>query len=330
MNAQDTPELKAIQAALAFNAELTAASHKSVIAGHAMIKSDMYLCPVEDIKILPDFNPRIQDDAYRAHIRGLADSIAANGFFLDKPLAGFGAIEGKKAVIYVTDGHCRLAAVKLAIDEGAPISEVPLVLCDKSTTMEDLTIQLVRANEGKRFSPMELAVVCKRLSSFGWKPVKISEKLSMTPEYVNQLLTLAGAPNAIREMVQQGEATAAVALGALRAHGEKAGEVLGEALKVAKATGKAKVTNKFMPEQVYKAALTKSAPKMYQALERIQTNEAYASLPDDLQALIAELVATIKKSSIPENGETVTTGSGTDASSAKATGTASAASSIGA
>jgi ParB family chromosome partitioning protein len=300
MNQPLTHELEALQGALQFNTELTAASTKSILAGHAMVRAEMYMISVEDIRVLPDFNPRIKDAAYHSHIRSIADSIKEDGFKLDKPIAGYGALDGKKSVIYVTDGHCRLEAVKLAIEEGAPILDVPLVLSEKSTSMEDLTVSLVQANGGKRLSPPELAVVCKRLRCFNWSPAKIAEKLSMTSEYVNQLLTLAGAPSAIREMVQQGEATAAVALGAMREHGDQAGAVLGEALKVAKASGKAKLTKKFMPEQVYKSTLNKSAPKMFDALKEVQANAAYATLPEALKTLIAELVETVKKAAAPD------------------------------
>ena len=301
MNAQVSPELQAIQGALAFETELTAASPKAIAAGHALVKTEgSFMCPIEDILVLDGFNPRIKDEAYYAHVRSIADSMKEEGYYLDKPLAGFGALLGKKPVIYVTEGHCRLAAVKLAVEEGAPITEVPLVLKDKSTTMEDLLVALVRGNDGKRFSPLELAVVCKRLTSFHWKADKIAAKLGITAEYVGQLLTLAGAPHAIREMVQAGQATAAVAIGAIRQHGEQAGAVLGDALKVAEATGKSKVTNKFMPSQVRRVTLTKAAPKMFEALEQVKSNQAYASLPTELQQLIADLVATVQQAVKPE------------------------------
>lgn len=76
--------------------------------------------------------------------------------------------------------------------------------------------------------------------------------------------------------------------------------MLGDALKVAKATGKAKVTSKFMPAQVRKVTLTKAAPRMFEALEQFKSNQAYASLPTELQQLIADLVATVQQAVKPE------------------------------
>lgn len=303
MDDNQNSELASIQSALEFNAELTAASQKKIVAGHAMVKADMFMVSVEDLHVLPDFNPRIKDEAYKAHIRSLADSILENGFYQNKPIAGYGVEQGKKAIIYVTDGHCRLAAVHLAISEGAPITEVPVVLCDKSTSMEDLTIALVRTNDGKRFTPIELAVVCKRLISFGWKPAKIASKLSITVEYVNQLLTLAGAPSQIREMVQQGQATASVALGAKRAHGGEAAQVLDKALTVAKASGKNKLTAKFLPDQQRKSVLNKTAPRMYEVLEKIQSDQVYETLSVEIRDLINELVQQVKASAVEPEGK---------------------------
>lgn len=303
LQAEDyTADMQALQGALAFNTELTAANPKALLSSHAMIKGDAYyLCPIEDILVLPDFNVRIKDDAYYAHIRSIADSIKENGFYADKPLTTYGALFEGRNRIFLTDGYCRLEGAQLAISEGAPLSDLPIVQKDKSTSMEDLTVALARSNGGKRLTPPELAVVCKRLTTFGWKPQKIAEKIGITPEYVSQLLTLSGAPSAVREMVQHGQATAATAIEAIREHGDKAGEVLTAALVVAKAAGKEKVTRKFMPNQVRKVTLAKAAPKMLEALTQIKSNQAYSSFPAELQAFIDDLVKSVSESEEPES-----------------------------
>lgn len=280
-----------VQTALDFNTELVGASHKSLLNSIAATKGDMLIVALEDIRIIPGFNVRVKDAGYHAHIRDLANSIRENGFYNNKPLTGYAGMEGKKPVIFLTDGHCRMEGAHLAISEGAPITELPVILKDKSVTMEDLTVELVRSNNGKRLTPLEMAIACKRLVSFNLKPQTIADKIGITVEYVNQLLTIAGAPASIREMIQAGEATAAVALGALRDHGSDAGKVMGEALAKAKASGKTKLTQKFLPQQILKKAYAKSAPAMYTAITQVKAHDAFGQLPEDLRKMIEDIIS---------------------------------------
>lgn len=289
-------ERQSIEGMLAFNTELTAASMKSVIASHALVRlENAFMCAIEDIHILEGFNPRSKNAALTAHIRSLADSIKEVGFYPDAPLSVFAAVVNKKPIFYVSNGHCRYQGLLLAISEGAQILDVPIVIKGLGASMEDMTVAFARTSEGMRLDPLGLAVSCKRLASYNWSVEKIAPQLGISPEYVTQLLTLAGAPWAIREMVEQGHTTAAVAIGALRAHGEDAAEVLEGALVAAKASGKTKVTTKFMPAQIRKVAMRKAAPKMYEAIQQIKTDPAYVSLPASLQTLINDLVASLDK-----------------------------------
>ncbi|TAL65819.1 MAG: ParB/RepB/Spo0J family partition protein [Burkholderiaceae bacterium] len=278
------------QGVLEFQTEIVPASHKTLMNSIVAVKAEMLMVDVNDLRVLDGFNPRIQDERYHAHVRTIADSIKENGYYPDKPLAGYGGLDGRKPVIYVTDGFCRTAALKLAISEGAPISEVPLVLKDKSTTMEDLTVAFVVSNKGKNLTPMELAIVCKRLVGFGWTVQRIAEKVQITVEYVSQLLTLAGAPRHIREMVQSGEVTAALAIETMRKHGADAGEALNAGLAAAKATGKTRLTKKFMPAQVQRKFFIKNAPQMFSVMERIRALASYGAMPPDIRSAIDDLV----------------------------------------
>lgn len=286
-------QMAQFQAALNFNTELVAANPKVLFNSIAMVKAEMWDVQVEDLRVLQDFNIRIRNAEYFAHVRNLADSILANGFYKDKPLSGFGTLAGKKPIIYITDGHCRYEAVLLAISEGAPITELPVVIKDKSVSMEDLTVSLVRSSEGKRLAPLEVAIAVKRLFNFGWKQPLIAQKIGVSEVYVNQLLVLAGAPKAVRDMVESGEATAAVALDAIRAHGSDAQQVMTEALEDAKANGKTKLTARFLPEQIKKKACAKAAPAMFAVIEQVKAHKSFSRLPDDLKLTIEALIAKI-------------------------------------
>lgn len=285
-----------VQRTMEFNTELTPCSQKVAVSSNAMIKSDhTFVCSLDDIVELEDFNVRVKDASYHAHVRWLADQIKKHGYMRSKPMEGYASLAGKKPVIVLTDGYCRKAACRLAISEGADITDVPFTLRDKSDTMEDLVVGLVVNNQGKKLTPLELGIVCKRLIGFGKSPAAIAERIGISGEYVSQLLTVVGSPSAIREMIQNGQATVATVLSAIRTHGDQAAVVLGKAMDTAKAAGKDKITKKFMPEQLRKATLTKTAPRMYEALEQVKSHDLYASLPEELRGLIAELLDTVSK-----------------------------------
>lgn len=304
-----TQQLDQVTQLLAFAGEINTVPTKALMTVLNHIKGEQINLDPKHLRTMQDFNPRIKDQAYFDHIRQLADSIKDNGYFQDKPLAGISGYEGKRSVVYITDGNCRHEALKLAMSEGAPIQWVPVVLKDRTTTMEDLTVALVKSNEGKRFTPLELSIVAKRLFKFGWTPKTIAQKLGFTEAYVSNLLTLAGAPHEIRKMIESGHVSAGVALESMRQHGHDATSVLQDAMASAKADGNTGVTRKYLPMQVFKKTLTKAAPEMASAIVRIQQHPAFVALPADLRETVNKLVAEVEaaKSALPkddpENGE---------------------------
>lgn len=166
----------------------------------------------------------------------------ANGFLREKALTVYVANEGGKNIVYVTDGHNRLRGAKRAIQRGAEIAVLPVINKAAGTTVEDLVVGLAVANSGRPLSPIEKAAVCKRLVGFGMEVKEIARRLTYTVGYVNDLLLLIGAPKKIRSMVETGGISAANATSAIKKHGDKAADVLGEKLETAKASGKTKIT----------------------------------------------------------------------------------------
>lgn len=296
---------------LGFNEEILPATHKAVMQRAAAARGEMHLVDRGDIRIKEGLNPRIQDASYHAHVRWLADSMKEKGFFADKPIAVYAGYDGKRPVMYVVDGFCRMAAYDLALSEGAPLLEIPVILSPNSTSMEDLTVNFVVSNSGKRLTPMEVSIVCKRLQGFGWNDARIASSLHITQEYVGQLLTLAGAPREIRNMVQNGEMTASLAVETLRKHGPDVMQVVGEAMATAKADGKVKLTKRYMPEQIQRKYVTKQAPVVIDAIKRLQTHEAFRALPDDLRGVFEDFLKGMDKAVQAKEavqGETVVDG----------------------
>ena len=214
---------------------------------------DLWKVPRPCLHVEPGFNVRVHDKDYDAHVRAIADSMKENGYYSDKPLAGFVAEDNR---IIITDGHTRLAAYDLAESEGMPAFDLPVVTKPRGTSMEDLTVALVTSNSGKPLSPYELGLVCKRLVGYGMDPKDIAKRLSFTDVYVNSLLDLAAAPKAVRDLVVEGTVSATLAIDAIKQHGKDAAKVLTAGVKEAKASGKERATAKHV-----KAATEKKAKK---------------------------------------------------------------------
>ena len=307
-------ESEAGQAIANFDTELIPASHKKLFASLVPGKGNQVLVLPEDIRIIPGFNPRLDTEEYRAHLRNIADSIKAEGYYQDKPLSGYAGMDGKKPVVFLTEGQTRFKSGLMAIAEGAPLEYFPLVLKPEGTSLEDLTVGLVRSNQGLGFTPLELAIICARLKKFNWKTNKIAEKLGFTVEYVSQLLSLAAAPHAVRKMIEDGNVKAGVAIQAIREHGSEAAAVLEKAAEQAKASGKPKVTRQHLPSAIRKKALTKVAPRMFDALEQITKHNSYQELPEDLREMVDALISDVAQATNNEaeseepKGETTETG----------------------
>lgn len=271
---------------------------KSVMKVTNSKSRDLWQVPPECIRLMDGFNIRIKNSDYHTHIRQLADSIKLDGFFADKPLGAYVANENGEEVIYLHDGHCRLEAVKIAIQEGADIQNVPLVVSPPGTSLEDLTVSLVRSNSGKPLSPYEAAVVCKRLSRYGWSASDIAKRIGFSANYVAKLLALAGAPLHLREMVVDGVVSADVAIQMLSQHGSNAVPLLAEAKNQAEVSGDTKVTKKHIHGENRKAKLKKAAEPMYQAIDAVKRDSGFAALSEDVRQIIEKLLADLHVSAL--------------------------------
>jgi len=207
------------------------------------------------LRVIEGFNGRIRTPSYLEHLADVKNSIRENGYYQDKPLAGYVAKEDGDDVIYVTEGHTRFEAVRELIDEGHEIEKVPVVIKPNGTSMEDLTIALVTSNNGRPFTTYETALMVKRLIGMGLDEATIAKRLNFKSgkKYVDDLLTLAGAPKAIRDMVIADKIAATLAIQELTKHGAKATERLKAAVEKATAGGKKKASAKHLADKPKKA-----------------------------------------------------------------------------
>jgi len=203
---------------------------------------ESYYRPLDTIIMEADFNVRISSPERDEHINRLADLILEHGYDAGKPLTGFFKADG---LFVITDGHCRREAVNIAISKGAPIEELPCFPEAKSFSDEDRTLTLITRNQGKELTPVEVSDVLKRLKSFGWDDNKIAKRIGRSITYVNSMLSLAGAPAQVREMVVTRQVSASLAVEVMKKEGSaQAIETLTAAIAEAGERGKDKATPK--------------------------------------------------------------------------------------
>lgn len=290
----DMPELP--QTSFEFNA--VQGSVKSYMSEHHAGKNDLWMVDVGHVKTLEGFNPRIQSEDYESHIEHLKALILVNGFDKGKPLSAIILAKENQQELYVYDGHCRLEAVRRANAEGAEIKQLPVVIAPKGTSIQDLTVGLINTGTGRALTPLEKAVVCKRLIGYGWEVQKIAEHLSYTGNYVDQLLSALASPRQVRDMIQKGEVSLSVALTAVKQHGEKAEHVLKGTLEEAKRKGKTRATGGMLPGAKFKKAVRNAAPKLYEASCRLVGSDAFNALPDDIREIFLGVVDELSKSQL--------------------------------
>lgn len=230
---------------------ITTGNTKAAMSAVGAKSNELYMVPVSAIKVLDNFNVRVHNKAYEAHIEELKASILANGFMRDRALSGYVAKQAGENVIYVVDGHSRLEAVKRAIAEGAEITSLPVITKPAGTSAEDLLVGLVVSNSGKPLSPMEKAAVAKRLTNFGMDDKAIATRFGVTAGYIKDLLMLMGAPKKIRDLVEAGKVSAANAVAAMKKHGDGAAEYLEDAAEEVAESG-GRITKKTMKAKTNK------------------------------------------------------------------------------
>lgn len=259
--------------------------------------SNLWLVPVDRIRIIQGFNVRMDTERYRQHVRQLADFMKVDGAKADKPLTGIVAQEGEELVIYVTSGHSRLQAAQLAIAEGAQIPTLPVVVRTGEMDLADITASLQTDNDGKPLDVLEKAMVCKRLrTEHGWDDAKICAKLGFTRQYLRDMFALLEAPLKLRELVATDRIAAATAVQTIYTHGDKALDIILKALAEAEGSGKDKVTKSMIPGT--KAKLIRSAaPRIYDVVTALRSDPAYARLAPELQKKLDDLVESIERES---------------------------------
>jgi ParB-like chromosome segregation protein Spo0J len=204
----------------------------------AVRRSDVFWVDPASLSIKDGWNARVDEDPdNKQHILDLAQSIAELGVLT--PLIVFR--EGDK--IFVSDGHCRLAAVKHATTVlGASIASIPVQTEGRSANEADYVLRQLL--DGKPKTPFELGMIYKRLVGFGWPIAQIASRSGKSLASVNAALDLQGAPPEVQKLVASGRVSATQAIKTVKAEGAEASKSLTQAVDRAVKKGKKKATAK--------------------------------------------------------------------------------------
>jgi len=160
-------------------------------------RKDMFLVPVNSIIVEEGFNTRID----YGDLESLKNSIIENGIIT--PLKGY----KDKDKYVLTEGHRRIKAVKMAIEDGHEILRVP-ILTEKITSKESRTFEILINNDGKPLTPIELANTYDRLVVWGYSVQEIAKKIGKSVQHVKDTLELMQATKKTTEMIANGHVTA--------------------------------------------------------------------------------------------------------------------------
>jgi ParB/RepB/Spo0J family partition protein len=170
-------------------------------------RSDLYRLDPKLIQVKPDWNSRdVSDPANATHVEELKASIKEIG--VKKPLVCY----MEDSIVYVTDGHCRLAAVMQLVNAGVEIKTVPVMVEDRLSNEADRIFSQIVHNQGKPLSSIEQAKVFKRLLDLGWAQKDIALKAGFTGGRISQILELLTLPVVLQKFITEGKASASMVL----------------------------------------------------------------------------------------------------------------------
>lgn len=205
---------------------------------------------LEDIHERPGFNivrdynsPKYQED-----VDALVAYLEAGG-----TVEALEVVPRAEGGVWVVQGHTRRFAFQKMDERGTlprtPNKDEPTILeawvSVKPFVGNDAEQLLRQATSTKRaeVDVLGLGRVYNKLLGFGWTAQQIADRSGEKLATIQRVLTLASGNTDVHQMVKAGEVKPTIAAQAVKTHGDKAGEVLGAALVVAKANGKTRVTN---------------------------------------------------------------------------------------
>lgn len=207
-------------------------------------RTDIFLIDPRNIVVMDHFNVRLDFD-----LDELKEQIKAKGVLNPITVVPF-KVDGVEKYQLV-DGERRYRATMLALQEGADIPWIKALKAPKDATPEDLLVEQMMRNEGKRFSEYECGIMFKRFKEqFGYTQVQIAEKFRKSPAYISKCLALMELPIEIREKIEKNEISVQAARNIMVEYETSGQQVKAaqKAIETAQEQGRATATNKEVNE----------------------------------------------------------------------------------
>lgn len=215
-------------------------------------RSDVFHISPSELQVKPGWNSRNLNDAdNKAHIASLKMSIREVGVL--KPISVFRETDKT----YISDGHCRHAAVLELLAEGVEIATVPVTTEGRGANEADALLK--QALDGKPKTAFELGSIFKRLLAYGWTEEQIAARSGKGVQSVRMSLELQSAPVEVQKMVASGRVSPTLAVQVMAKEGDGATATLADAIDTAAQQGKTHATAQHIgatPHAPRKARLT--------------------------------------------------------------------------
>lgn len=141
-------------------------------------------------------------------------------------------------------GFRRVTAINELRAEGVNVEKIKASKVPANYSNKDEIYDHVAQNGGKELTPFEQAKAFKMLDAEGETRKEIAVRAGVTVAHVANMLKITKAGKDAQKAMKEGLITPTLVLLTMNKHGDKADAVITEAIKVAKAAGKTKVTQK--------------------------------------------------------------------------------------
>ncbi len=210
-------------------------------------RTDLFLIDPRNIVVEDGFNVRMDFD-----LEELKEQIKDRGVLNPITVIPFRDADGQEKYRLV-DGERRYKATMLAIGEGADIRFIKALKAPRDSSLEDLYVEQMMRNEGKRFTEYECAVMYKRFrDEFGYTQAEIAEKFHKSPAAISKCLSLLDLPEYLQRKVATGQMSVMAAREIVANYQSESDQVriARAAIQTAREKGKKSVTSKQVKEDL--------------------------------------------------------------------------------
>lgn len=178
------------------------------------VKNNMYKIDPRLIDVVDGFNSRV-DFA----LDELKESIKLNG--IKNPISVIPTKDDNSNERYrLVDGERRYRAVMSLLEDGEDIKRIPAIFLSKSLTPEELLMEQLLRNEGKRFTEYEYAIAFRKFIDLGYQPSEIVKKLGLAP-WKTIFLTHLERDERVQKLMREGRIEGTEVRRIYQAHGKE-------------------------------------------------------------------------------------------------------------